>query len=105
MTLQQRIRQGQRRHEREILRRVRAANREGALWTTGIMFGMTRDWKAKYNAIDRLAERGKIVRVLPRRRKNGRMRNGGWKLAGFNCPGREWKECDAYGRPPSKARY
>ncbi|MCK5643386.1 MAG: hypothetical protein KAJ19_21430 [Gammaproteobacteria bacterium] len=100
-TLQQRIKTGQRYHERDILGRVRKANKVGALWTSGIGFNMARNWQTKYNAITRLAKKGKIVHVPTKRRKNGTLRHGGWKLAGFACPGREWKECDSWGQPPT----
>jgi len=108
LPLQQRIKEGQQRHERDMLSRVRRANRAGALWTTGIGFGFSSDWKAKYNALDRLVKKGKIEHVPPQERASGTLRHGGYRLVGFRLAdatskyrGREWKECDAWGRPPS----
>ena len=46
-TLQQRIKTGQRYHERDILGRVRKANKVGALWTSGIGFNMAGNWQTK----------------------------------------------------------
>ncbi len=108
MNLQARIKSGQRRHERTILARIRKANKAGALWNTGVGWSFGRDWKARNNAIDRLIKAGKIEHVAWR----GPGLFGGYRLVGFRLAdadpkyrGRQWKNCDSWGRAPSDPNF
>lgn len=101
MTYQE-IQQRKRKNERYVLRRVRRANKAGALfrfWYGHGLHGNGHD-RALSNALERLIEKGKVVKV---RRRN--CYGIGYRLTDARAPKSGWKLVDGHGRLPGERYY
>jgi hypothetical protein len=102
MTAYQQIQKRMRENERDVLRRVRKANRRGALfqfWYGHGVGGNGHD-RALSNALSRLIEQGRVV-SLSRRGRYGH----GYKIPTARAPKTGWKLVDSFGRLPGDRYY
>ena len=101
MNMQAKIQHTMRENERFVMRRVRRANKAGALFNFwyGHTLGGARA-RGLSNALRRLIESGRVV-FLAQRGKRGY----GYRLHGVRVPKGGWKVVDCQGRIPGDPAY
>jgi hypothetical protein len=100
MTVYEKIQKTMRENERFVLRRVRRANKAGALFEFWYGHGLGRSDRPLSNALDRLIEKGKVVFI----RRRGRW-GYGYRLTQARAPKSGWQLTDSFGRIPGERHY